>query len=382
MQKKKILILHNILWAHYKSVLFQEIDKICPPDLEILVLQIAKNEIGRKSMETSIKNEWQYSFHLLFDDYIENIPLLAKIKATLKFIIQYKPDVINITGYGVDPVMPIVIIWAKLNNVKLVISSESTSFDAGKSFLKEKFKSFLVDSAKGFITFGSLSKQYLIELGANTDAFFVDNAAVVDDRKIKQIFDQAKANKFEVRDLKTKHNFVYVGRFSPEKNLSLLLENFKKVKVNCPEASDWGLLMIGDGTEKAMIQSYVTENQLNDVVFVPSIPWYEVPQYFTVSDCLLLTSNSEAWGLVVNEAMICGLPAIVSSQCGCAPDLIKSNGFVFDLKDPNSLFQAMLSMVKLSPEKRIDAQFKSLEIVKKFNVNAVANRIIECFHKI
>jgi glycosyltransferase involved in cell wall biosynthesis len=43
-----------------------------------------------------------------------------------------------------------------------------------------------------------------------------------------------------------------------------------------------------------------------------------------LSDVLVLPSYSEPWGLVVNEAMACGMPVIVSEKCGCAPDLVQN----------------------------------------------------------
>lgn len=49
----------------------------------------------------------------------------------------------------------------------------------------------------------------------------------------------------------------------------------------------------------------------------------EMPAAYAAADCLLLPSDhGETWGLVVNEAMACGLPAIVADQVGCAPDLV------------------------------------------------------------
>ena len=43
---------------------------------------------------------------------------------------------------------------------------------------------------------------------------------------------------------------------------------------------------------------------------------------YAAADCLVLPSDIESWGLVVNEAMATGLPAVVADRVGCAPDLI------------------------------------------------------------
>ena len=65
----------------------------------------------------------------------------------------------------------------------------------------------------------------------------------------------------------------------------------------------------------------------------------ELPRYYAAADVLVLPSENETWGLVVNEAMACGLPAIVSEAVGCAPDLIEPErtGFTFPVGDVERL---------------------------------------------
>src|SRR5690606_24227768 len=66
----------------------------------------------------------------------------------------------------------------------------------------------------------------------------------------------------------------------------------------------------------------------------------EITAAYAASDCLLLPSDSgETWGLVVNEAMACGLPALVSDQVGCAVDLVTPGvtGDVFGCGDVDAL---------------------------------------------
>jgi glycosyltransferase involved in cell wall biosynthesis len=65
----------------------------------------------------------------------------------------------------------------------------------------------------------------------------------------------------------------------------------------------------------------------------------ELPRYYVAADVLVLPSESETWGLVVNEAMACGLPAIVSNVVGCAPDLIEegTTGFTFKVTNVGDL---------------------------------------------
>jgi glycosyltransferase involved in cell wall biosynthesis len=66
----------------------------------------------------------------------------------------------------------------------------------------------------------------------------------------------------------------------------------------------------------------------------------ELPACYVAADVLVLPSDGgETWGLVVNEAMACGLPAIVSDAVGCSPDLIQQGqtGFTFPMGDVQAL---------------------------------------------
>jgi len=68
-------------------------------------------------------------------------------------------------------------------------------------------------------------------------------------------------------------------------------------------------------------------------------------QAYVAADALILPSDGgETWGLVVNEAMSCGLPCIVSDHVGCGPDLIHSGltGDIFPLGNVDSLRDLIL----------------------------------------
>jgi glycosyltransferase involved in cell wall biosynthesis len=65
-------------------------------------------------------------------------------------------------------------------------------------------------------------------------------------------------------------------------------------------------------------------------------------------DALVLPSGEyETWGLVVNEAMTGGIPAIVSDMVGCAPDLVQEDrtGYVFRSGDVAGLTRSIDRLV-------------------------------------
>ncbi len=75
-----------------------------------------------------------------------------------------------------------------------------------------------------------------------------------------------------------------------------------------------------------------------------------MPSIYAAADLLVLPSDhQETWGLVVNEAMACGVPAVVSDAVGCGPDLIDPGrtGAVFPLGDVAALAQAIRATLAL-----------------------------------
>src|SRR5690606_19271144 len=90
-------------------------------------------------------------------------------------------------------------------------------------------------------------------------------------------------------------------------------------------------------------------------VLMPGFIQYpELPIWYGLAEAFVLASTTEQWGLVVNEAMASGLPVLVSSRCGCAPDLVRSaaHGHTFEPPDVASLADLLLSLAKAPDSRR------------------------------
>ena len=137
--------------------------------------------------------------------------------------------------------------------------------------------------------------------------------------------------------------FLFAGKFIPKKRVSDLLEAAARV----PEAR---VVLVGDGSLRAQLEERASRPDLKGrVEFAGFKNQQELPAYLAGADCLVLPSDgTETWGLVVNEAMACGTPAIVSKACGCAPDLIVDGqtGYSFPLGDTHALADQLRLFVK------------------------------------
>lgn len=107
--------------------------------------------------------------------------------------------------------------------------------------------------------------------------------------------------------------------------------------------------MVGDGALREECVQFASSRQL-PVSFTGFLNQGEIATAYVAADCLVLPSDSETWGLVVNEAMACGLPAIVSEACGCVPDLIDDEvtGYGFPCGDIAALTGLMARVAHTS----------------------------------
>ncbi|MBK6978805.1 MAG: glycosyltransferase family 4 protein [Cytophagaceae bacterium] len=175
-----------------------------------------------------------------------------------------------------------------------------------------------------------------------------------------------------------KFNFIFVGRLIKFKNIDNLLAAYNEIN-----SHDWGLLILGNGSEEDKLKKYISDNQLEGVCFIDGKQWFEIPEFMALADVFILPSFSEPWGLVVNEAMACGMPVLVSERCGSAADLVieNENGYTFDPFDVKEMASKMNEFV-VKPE--IIGQFglKSKQIIQNFSPEKVASNMMDGFKKV
>ena len=123
--------------------------------------------------------------------------------------------------------------------------------------------------------------------------------------------------------------FLFSGKLIQKKHP---LEFLTAVKNAVQRDANLEVLIVGDGELKDACHAFVKEWNL-PVTFTGFLNQSKVVQAYVAADCLVLPSDhGETWGLVVNEAMACGRPAIVSDQVGCSEDLVIPNttGRIFE----------------------------------------------------
>ena len=178
---------------------------------------------------------------------------------------------------------------------------------------------------------------------------------------------EALANRGKLRETLgiSQYNRVilFCGRLSAEKNPFHLLQAYQKIA-----NENTSLLFVGDGYLRSSLEEYVAEQGLKSVYFVGFQRRTTMPDYYAISDLLVLPSRRETWGMVVNEAMCFGLPIIVSNQVGAGSDLVKDgyNGFKFQAGDITQLAQHIATVVNQSKEEQALMKSHSVDLITKW----------------
>jgi glycosyltransferase involved in cell wall biosynthesis len=264
-------------------------------------------------------------------------------------------DAVLISGYFYASAW-ICIVAAKWFGVPILFFTDAYGLRslALRSKWKLRIKRILIPRifslAKVVLALSSGGVEYLKMLGFPDDRIVLTPYVVDNDWWVKQA---AKVDRGAVRaDWRIPDHAsiaLFCAKLQPWKVPLDLLEAF--AAANVPDSY---LVFAGDGPLRSDIERRVAELGLADRVrFLGFQNQTQLPSVYCASDLLVLPSQYDAFGLVVNEAMLCGLPVAVSDRVGAKFDLVRpgENGYVFPVGDVGELAR-ILQQVLPDPEKR------------------------------
>jgi len=315
---------------------------------------------------------WQFTPGVLTDKIavIENTADIKwKNRRVIEILEQQNPEVIVLAGYN-DPTQMTAAKWARKNKVPRILHADSWYGDHPRYWLKELIKKFYFVKPNFNAAFvpGILGFKYINSLGIPKKAIWRGLYVVDND----YFFRASAAARQECESWRRKlglpqNYFLTVTRFIAKKNLPGLIRAFKKYR---DSGGTWDLVIVGSGPEEIQIRDLANSILTQGLSFVGWQQSQELPVYYGLAKCFILPSISEPWGLVVNEAMACGLPVLVSRNCGCFPELCHRgiNGFDFDPLDADELACLML---------RISNGTLDLESMGAASLSIIANYSLE-----
>ncbi|MBV9480974.1 MAG: glycosyltransferase family 4 protein [Acidobacteria bacterium] len=229
----------------------------------------------------------------------------------------------------------------------------------------------------GFLSVGERNREYLIHCGVPPKLIF-SSPHFVDNEWFAARAAAARKWRDSIRGqwLADESIFVvlFVGKFIPKKRP---LDLVKALGLLVRKGLRMTAVFVGAGELEKEMRDLVEEQKVQ-ARFEGFRNQTELPQFYASADTLVLPSDGgETWGLVVNEAMACGLPAIVSDAVGCASDLIDEGktGFTFPKGDYVQLANHLDQLATMKAQNLIHRKWLA-DKVANYSIQAAMNGIL------
>jgi glycosyltransferase involved in cell wall biosynthesis len=285
---------------------------------------------------------------------------------------RFQPNSILCGGYNY-PAFWEALIWAKSHSAHFVAWIESTSRDQrNPSLLAAFIKRQFIRNCSAFAVPGRSAFEYVTSMGVPAERIHTAPNAV-DNQRFANLARTVREYKAQTRtDLGLPPRyFVYAGRVTREKGVFQLLEAYTQL---APELrSQVGLVLVGEETARNELMKNAAKIYPGTVVFPGFAQRDQLAAFYALAEVLVFPTLSDTWGLVVNEAMACGLPIIASDVAGCVADLVHDgeNGYVIPSANVGKLSEAMAAFAR-DPQLASRMGQRSARLIEDFSPEGCA----------
>jgi len=256
---------------------------------------------------------------------------------------RFHPDVILSGELGARTAFAA--LYARLYRVPFAIwSYQSRSWAATAGALRRAWRRALLDRADAVVGMGSQAREVLLSLGVSPDRLFdAPNAHDRDALAAGMVACDATAVRAAQRaGLGCRERVALLaGRLVAAKGVRPLLTAWKALDASLRR--DWTLLAVGDGPLRSEVEAAARGAEPGEIVCAGAVAASDMAEFYAGADLLLFPSLGDPWGLVVSEALACGVPVLCSKLAGCADDLVRpgENGWIFDPIDARDFGSAL-----------------------------------------
>jgi glycosyltransferase involved in cell wall biosynthesis len=250
-----------------------------------------------------------------------------------------------------------------------------------KSFVRDNALRYVYRRCSALLYVGRRSREHYMRLGVPSDAlvfspYCVDVSSFRPSERDRDRWRAATRAQLDVAgdDIM----ILFSGKLTPRKDPVRIIEAVRMLGGSARPV----VVFLGSGALQAQLEIAASIDPPVQVRFVGFQNQRNLSPYYHAADCLVLPSvQDETWGLVVNEALAHGVPAVVSTAVGCAPDLIEDGvtGAVFDAGDAESLAVALRRLLPLL--NNAAARERCRAIVHDYSVTNAARGIAAAFEQ-
>jgi glycosyltransferase involved in cell wall biosynthesis len=367
--KTRLALITEII-APYRIPVFNALAN--SEDVELHVIFLAENDASLRQWLV-YKDEIQFSYQVLpsWRGALGNQNVLFNW-GVARALSAARPDIVICGGYNY-PASWRAAYWAKHRRIPFLLWIESTSLDRRTMhFFVEKLKLHFLDLCTGFVVPGRASTEYLRRLGVSEDRIFVAPNAI-DIHLFQDAAARARQEAGRLREalrLPARY-FLDVGRLVEAKGAFDLIDAY--AKLNAALRAEVSLLFLGDGVAREALAARSRAILPGSIEFRGFIQRDALPAFYALAEALVFPTHSDTWGFVVNEAMACGTPVIVSEVAGCVPDLVQNfeTGILVPSQDAASIAESLAFLAE-RPGTGVEMARRATKLISQYSPAAWA----------
>jgi glycosyltransferase involved in cell wall biosynthesis len=232
----------------------------------------------------------------------------------------------------------------------------------------------------GLLAIGTWNRQYYLGLGVKPERIFHVPYSIDTDLFQRGAPDPAdsRARKQAIGLAPGSFRVIFSGKFMALKRAEDIIEAVARM----PSCRRTEVIFVGDGALRPSLEKLARDKGVR-AHFLGFCNQQELPALYRLADVIVLPSDDEAWGLVINEAMTCGLAALVSDMVGCGPDLVieGKTGSIFKVGDTEAMARYLEKMAT-DPEYLQGLKQGALEHIKAFSIDRTLEGYLEAIRTV
>jgi glycosyltransferase involved in cell wall biosynthesis len=300
----------------------------------------------------------------------------VRSRATVEAMARFRPDVAIVCGWQSRYLLD-ALFRARREGVPCVVRGESNALRP-RPWWKRALHARLLRRFCAALAIGTSNRDFYLRAGMAPEAVFWAPYAA-DAARLAPEADRLRGRREGLRDAfgvpRDAVVFAFVGKLQAKKRPLDFLRAVARASREVPRLC---ALVVGDGEERAEALR-VARAEGAPASFPGFLNQGRIAEAYAAADALVLPSDhGETWGLVVNEAMACGLPAVVSDRVGCGPDLVLPGrtGSRFPFGDVPALASLLAEMAR-DPDRIRREGAAARERVRAYSVEAAVAGTVE-----
>lgn len=294
----------------------------------------------------------------------------------IKKLLKEKYDHVIIGMYSTFTAM-MAIKYMNKKAIPYIISTDGGHIRENENPKKMALKTRLIGGAKAWLSTGRVADRYLMHYGAKAEGLYEYPFTSLKKEEILKtpVTDEKKAELRKKLGIEGEQVVIAVGRYIPLKRWEILAEAMRKFsnegdnKVHC--------YLVG-GEREELIPLLNGAEIPDNFHTIPFMKTKELFEYYQAADVFVMTTETDVWGLVVNEAMANGLPIISTVKCNAGVELVEEdvNGKLIPVGDSESLYSAVRELLS-KPERLALMGENNLKKISSYTYEMMGVKVYE-----